>query len=202
MRNYRAWGVVVLVACNPRASAVHEEAGAVATVVPKASPPPETDFEKLSKLTTAEQAVAFTKPKMEDPMNKMGSGHALLALWSVKRLNWVDVAVAKNETTFASVLKDAEEARGKRLCVQGSIVEIEVEKTSEGKVFDGLLHDYARNIYKFSAVGSSGDLVGGSQSRFCGIITGKFDYSNSGGGTGHAIKLVGMFDLPANKVAR
>ena len=76
------------------------------------------------------------------------------------------------------------------------------EMSMVAPIFDGLMLDYARNIYKFSAVGNSGDLVADSQTRLCGIITGKYDYSNSAGGTGHAIKLVGMFDLPANKVVR
>lgn len=31
------------------------------------------------------------------------------------------------------------------------------------------------------------------------VVTGNYDYSNSAGGTGHAVDLVGMFDLPENK---
>jgi hypothetical protein len=30
------------------------------------------------------------------------------------------------------------------------------------------------------------------------VVTGRIDYSNSGGGTTHAIQLVGMFKLPVN----
>ncbi len=55
------------------------------------------------------------------------------------------------------------------------------------------------NIYRFLAAGSSGTLVPQSYGRFCGVVTGTYDYSNSGGGTGHAVEMVGMFDLPENK---
>ena len=153
----------------------------------------------MKKASTLEAALAIATPRMSDTFNKVDEGTALLSVWSIKGLKWSDVSVAKNETSFASVMKDPDEARGKRMCVSGSLIEIAVEKTDAGKVFDGLLHDYSSNLYKFSAVGSTGELVARSQARLCGIITGKYDYSNSGGGTGHAVKLVGMFDLPANK---
>jgi hypothetical protein len=31
------------------------------------------------------------------------------------------------------------------------------------------------------------------------VVAGKYDYVNSGGGTGHAVAAVGMFDLPDNR---
>jgi hypothetical protein len=34
------------------------------------------------------------------------------------------------------------------------------------------------------------------------VVTGKYSYANSGGGTGHAVTLVGVFDLPENKGTR
>lgn len=38
--------------------------------------------------------------------------------------------------------------------------------------------------------------------RFCGVVTGLYDDSNSGVGVGHAVQMVGMFDLPENKPAK
>jgi hypothetical protein len=32
-------------------------------------------------------------------------------------------------------------------------------------------------------------------------VTGRYDYHDSGGGTGHAVQVVGMFDLPENRPA-
>lgn len=52
---------------------------------------------------------------------------------------------------------------------------------------------------RFAAVASTGELVAQSSANFCGVTTGKYSYSNSGGGTTHAVFLVGMFDLPENK---
>ncbi len=40
-----------------------------------------------------------------------------------------------------------------------------------------------------------------SQERFCGVVTGLFDYANSGGGTGHAVAIVGLFDIAENRPA-
>jgi hypothetical protein len=40
---------------------------------------------------------------------------------------------------------------------------------------------------------------GNTAARFCGVVTGLYDYSNSGGGTGHTADIVGMFDLPESK---
>jgi hypothetical protein len=115
-------------------------------------------------------------------------------------MKWADVAVAKDETSFALVRKDADEARGKRMCTSGQVVQIEVQKIpGAGKHSEGLLMSSAGNIYNFIAAGSSGELVERSYARFCGVVTGKYDYSNSAGGEGHAVEIVGLFDLPENK---
>jgi len=70
-----------------------------------------------------------------------------------------------------------------------------------GKHFVGLVMSNAGNLFHFDAVGSTGTLVGTNYARICGVITGLYDYSNSAGGTGHAVQIVGMFDLPENKTA-
>ena len=57
----------------------------------------------------------------------------------------------------------------------------------------------AGNLIYFVNAGSSGELVQNSIARTCGVVTGRFDYSNSGGGVGHAISVVGLFDLPQNR---
>jgi hypothetical protein len=86
----------------------------------------------------------------------------------------------------------------KLLCASGEIVEITAEHSDAGKIYLGGLVDATGTIYRFAAVGSTGDLVQGSSGAFCGVVTGRIDYSNSGGGTTHAIQLVGMFKLPVN----
>lgn len=148
---------VASLGCTKPAGATAEDAaGSTVASTPPAPPPPppETSFDKINKLSTLEGALAFTTPKMSDTFNKTDEGTALLALWSIKGLHWSDVGVAKNETSFAAVMKDPDEARGKRMCASGAIIQIELEKTEAGKVFDGLLRDYSSNLYNFSAVGS------------------------------------------------
>ena len=53
----------------------------------------------------------------------------------------------------------------------------------------------------FFAVQSTGDLVEGSRARLCGVVTGRYSYSNTGNGTTHAVKVVGVFDLAENRSA-
>ena len=102
-------------------------------------------------------------------------------------------------TKYGLVMKDPDRERGKRLCIQGSIIEIHAENSGYGKLFHGGIWSDGGNIYRFIAVGSSGELVERSRASFCGVVIGKQDYSNSAGGMTHAVFLVGMFGLPENK---
>lgn len=163
--------------------------------------PVESPGEQIVKLGYAD-ALAMAQPLMVDVQNDDSDGAALFGLWAAKRMAWLDVAVPKDETTWALTMKDSDETRGKRLCASGSIVQIEVEKTAAGKLGTGLLRSYGGNLYRFFAAGSTGDLVESSDCRLCGVIAGKYDYSNSAGGTGHAVALVGMFDLPQNRTKK
>lgn len=172
------------------------------TPVPEPPPPPpepeETMAQKLAKLGFPE-AVEFVKPMMSDEMNETSKGAVMLAVWGMQKMVWTDVFVAKNETSFALVQKDPDEARGKRMCTSGTIIQIEVTKTDFGKVNEGLLRTNSGNLFNYNMVGGSGELVARSRAKMCGVVIGKYSYSNSGGGTGHAVQLVGMFDLPENK---
>lgn len=146
------------------------------------------------------EAFASLRENMADSRDGDDPATALFALYAARRMRWSDVLVSTDETTFARVRKDSEAERGKRMCIGGSIVEIAVDKiTTGGRMSHGLLLSNGGNLYHFLAAGSSGDLVEQSYGRFCGMVTGSFDYPNSGGGTGHAVSLVGMFDLPENK---
>jgi hypothetical protein len=112
---------------------------------------------------------------------------------------WDDVVVSEDETTYALAKKDIDVARGKRLCFSGTIVQIMAHKNTLGKTDEGLILSEAGNIFYFATIGSSGDLVAQSYGRICGVIADEYDYSNSIGGTGHALDMVGFFDLPENR---
>jgi hypothetical protein len=137
---------------------------------------------------------------MEDSVDGgMSVGTSILALWAAKSLKFSDVEVSQNETNFRLVSKDSEAARGKRMCVSGMLVQIEVEKTPRGKMSIGLLYDSERDLYRFIAAKSSGTLLSEDKARFCGFVTEKMSYKQNGGTTGVAVTLVGMFDLPENR---
>jgi len=163
------------------------------TVIPETKRPPEFEFTSL-----ADAIVAF-KSKMTDFDDAdISQGAAFLALWGAKHMSWEELQ-AVDQGKYALVMKDPDSQRGKRLCTHGGIIEIEVDNGIQDKVYLGGMIDEAARVYRFVAVKSTGDLVGGSVARFCGIVTGKNNYQNSGGGVEHAVHLVGMFDLPENK---
>ena len=185
------------------APALTAQADTRAILSPSPAPAPtptETPAEHVMKLNFA-GAVAFTRPYMEDTVDQDSAGAVMLAAWASRNMKWTDVAVATDETSYALVRKDSDAARGKRICTSGQIIQIEVYKFQSGDrpLSEGLLMSNGGNLYNYIAAGSSGTLVEQSYARFCGVVTGKYDYSNSAGGEGHAVEMVGMFDLPENK---
>lgn len=143
------------------------------------------------------EAIAAYRPEMDDTQEKLSQGAKRLIAWSLDRLTWRELQEVK-ETSIALVAKDSDEERGRRLCVSGSVIEIRAQRVDELKIYDGGIH-VGGDVVRFTALGSSGAIVAHGWARFCGIVTGVFSYSNTGGGTTHAIHAVGMFDLPENK---
>lgn len=162
-------------------------------------PPPEDPRETIQKLTSFTEAFQFALPTMDDTMDEDSVGATLLGFWAMKHMRLSDVRVTSSETSYSKVRKDPDAARGKRMCITGMVVQIQLVKTDFGRIFIGLLMSDSMDLYRFLAVRSTGDLVGKSRGRICGVVTGTYDYHNSGGGTGHAVSLVGVFDLPENR---
>lgn len=169
----------------------------VAAEVPEPTPPAPPPPPSLPD-TLAGALEAYT-PLMNDQgaTDDMPAGLIRLVLWSVTKMTWAAIQ-AQPTSKRALVFKDSEPERGKRICVSGIISEISVERLDEGKVAHVGLYVNG-DVYMTVAVGSTGELVEQSNARFCGVVVGKFSYSNSGGGTTHAVRLVGMFDLKANR---
>lgn len=178
----------------------------VATTKDKApEPPKKTSDELMNEQETATAAFAFAKPLMSDVTidAKKNEGGVLFARWASAHLAWTDVYVANDETSFGKIRKDSEEEIGKRMCISGSIIQIEVVKLDVGKkVSVGLLMSNGGNIYHFVNALSSGEIVQNKYARTCGFVVGAYSYANSGGGTSHGVDLVGIFDLPENKPAK
>jgi len=149
---------------------------------------------------TATLAFAEFRGSMIDAYGEDSKGAEQFASWGALNMEWSDVFVAPDETTFARVQKDPSEERGLRMCSSGDIIEIHAGRTmTGGQIARGLLNSDAGHLYRFIAVKSSGDLGERSRATLCGFVVGTYDYPNSGGGTGHAVAVVGMFDLPENR---
>lgn len=178
-----------------------EPVSEVATTAEDATEQPKEQSVPKIEFLSLEDAIAKTKPEMKDFNDiEISKGAAVFAYWASEHLKWADLQKTEG-SKHALVMKDPDTERGKKLCTNASIVEIQVDNTMPNKVkiYTGGLFDSSMRIYRFIAVGSTGELVANSNAKFCGIITGKNDYTNSAGGVGHAVHLVGMFDLPENK---
>jgi hypothetical protein len=160
-------------------------------------PPPEpTPIEKVLAKGSASEAFQYALGFMDETFNQSSDGTLLFAAWAGQSMQWSDVDISADETSFGKIKKDVNSERGKRMCWSGSIVQI--QKVQDLNVFYGLLSTSRGALISYRAARSTGELVGNSRARFCGFVTGLFDYSNSGGGTGHAIDMVGIFKLPEN----
>ena len=152
--------------------------------------------------TNLVDAIEQVKPQMTDAAagEQSSNGKILLARWAMKNMNFSEIQSLPS-SSFALTMKDPDETRGRKLCIQGSVIEISVEKVPDGKIAIAGMFDASHNIYRVIAVGSSGDITSESRAKFCGVIIGREDYENSNGGVSHAVALVGMFDIPENKTS-
>lgn len=154
---------------------------------------------RLRAAKTLADALPIVRPYMNDTPNESSLGTEMLALWGTGGLTWSDAYSSKDETSPELAKKDIDAERGKRVCRVGTIVEIAKKGTGPTTHFAGLLRSPRGDLFHFLAVRSTGSLVQGSRGRICGVITGLYDYENSGGGVSHALDIVGLFDLPENK---
>lgn len=169
------------------------------TNTPTPPAPTPSPIDELLQKQTLSDAVDYLKPKMTDTFNSFPEAAGYLALWAHnKGFKWGDLKDFK-DSKFGSVLKDPDTERGKRICTNGSIIEISADKSAGFTVYHaGIMNDNFR-VLRMLAVGSTGDLVAQSTAKFCGIVIGKIGFENAAGGTTEAVYAVGLFDLPENK---
>lgn len=165
---------------------------------PTAQVEEKSPVERVMEMPNMTAALAMTMSEMGNRYQNVSPGTALFASWAMKHMSPQDVITTNNEVTFGLAMKDIVEARGKRMCVTGYIIELEIMNLPLGKMGTGKLMDEDRNIYNLLAVRSTGTLVEQDEATFCGIITEKYDYLSSDDMTRHALTLVGMFALPEN----
>ena len=187
--------VVLLVSClDSGGSSGSGQSNAPSEPAGQAAPSP---LERIMAAQNLSQAIEIASPDMTDTSDAVSPGAVELASWASAHLKWPELSRLP-ATRYALVMKDPGRERGKRITVYGSIVEITAEDTRVGKIYEGGMLDSNFNVYRFIAVGSTGDLVQQSEASFTGVVIGRQDYSNSAGGMSHAVYLVGMFNLPEN----
>lgn len=166
--------------------------------LPVPIPAPQPQLPKLDYASLS-AAVEALRPHMSDKFDTPSDGALLLTFWARNNMKWAELQ-SQPQSKYALVMKDADTQRGKRLCASGAIVEIAADSSAGNpKIYTGGIMDDSGRFYRFYAVKSTGELVANSRATFCGIVIGRYDYSNSIGGVAHSVQLVGMFDLAENK---
>lgn len=141
-------------------------------------------------------ALVATVPYMKATHEDANEGTLLFSTWAAKGLRWSLLGTLE-ETKQALVMKDYERELGKRICANGRIAQIQASRTELGTFYEGSISN-GPGYVRFVAVGSTGELVEGSVSKFCGVVTGTYSFANLGGGTTITVQAVGMFALPEN----
>lgn len=207
----RVWAVaaiVALCACNKADGKEFTEAKKAADRAPwsdnpkplpepeKPPPPPKPFLEKPMT-----EALESLRDERFDSVNRFSGPQMKLMLWARRNLRWQDVDVDEDETTAAHVMKDSEPHIGKRMCIKGRITQINATFVNDEKMFQGVMVIRKQPI-TFIAVASTGDLVARNRARFCGLIAGRYDYTNTRNTQSQGFMLVGMFDLPENRTGQ
>ncbi|WP_151777311.1 hypothetical protein [Acinetobacter brisouii] len=159
----------------------------------------EKGLERLLANKTLPEAIAMIKPEMSDEFDALPPAAGLMAVWMENYKTKIGDIQAIESTTRGQILKDSFNERGKKYCVHGQIVEIQVDRSGGFPVYHaGIVSNYT-DVTRVLAVGSTGSLTANSKGTFCGVVIGKIGFTNSVGGTTSAPYIVGMFDLPANR---
>lgn len=167
--------------------------------LPAAVVPEKTAGEAVLENHSFEEASSWSRAYMKDSTDSPSLGAYTLAVWLAERGTLTDVAVERDETSVKLAKKDIAQARGKRTCVRGRVVQVVRDATYPKPLYSGTLATSSYDFVHYLAAGSSGTLVSGNSARLCGVVTGLFTYDNLGGNKTDAVQMVGMFDLPENR---
>ncbi len=153
----------------------------------------------VSMPRTLEDVIKTYTPVEMNYFNEFPPVLASFASWNEQvGTSWNELNLIE-KTSYGKVMKDPVSEYGKLICTTGSIYEIETDRSMSEPLYHGSIVTDNMEIYRFTAFGSSGELVAQSNTKFCGIVAAKFSFDNTIGGITHAPYLFGMFDLPENK---
>ena len=100
------------------------------------------------------------------------------------------------QTKYREAEKSPETERGKLMKYRGQLMQI---KNINDNLCEGTIIQNGWDVVFFYAVGSTKGLYANSWGTFYGIFTQQYSYQNTGGGTTHALVLVGYFDITENR---
>jgi hypothetical protein len=136
---------------------------------------------------------------MTDTPGGVSAGTLILIGWSNRHLQWADVDVAKNETSYELAQTDLEHQKGKRMCVSGTIASIGPVRTDSARYWNGVLNAPGGKQIAFFGVRGNGMLQGASKARLCGVVTDAVGNADQTAHHRRAVVMVGMLDTPDNR---
>jgi hypothetical protein len=188
---------------------VASQSGSVATIAskpasPSAAPGPVGPTDALTTrvalVTSLAEVIPIVRPQMSAGADGYGDGAAVLVAWlGIHKATVESIEAIPDDTDYGMVMKDASAELGKRYCVTGKVITIEV-MPGEPKAYSGLLADGDHGV-RFVAARSTGRIVADSTARYCGIVTGSTSRKGADGKTYRSADTVGLFDLPENRAA-
>jgi hypothetical protein len=153
--------------------------------------------EKVMASPALVDALKVTREEFRD----MPSQESALVAWASDKLKWSEVETKKNESSTLLALKDPFGAYGKRACLTGKVADIQAVRGGDAGAlshFQGRLES-PTEVWSVVAVGDTGELVRGSNAKFCGFVTGVTKSAKGDAGQVDALAVIGMFDLPSNR---
>lgn len=188
---------LTITACSSSDEVAVTESEAEAEVTEPVEAEPAQTIASMPK--TLEDAIKTYKPAEMNYFNEFPAVLATFASWNEQiGTSWNELNLIE-KTSYGKVMKDPVSEYGKLICTTGSIYEIETDRSMSEPLYHGSIVTDNMEVYRFTAFGSSGELVAQSNTNFCGIVAAKFSFDNTIGGITHAPYLFGMFDLPENK---
>lgn len=160
----------------------------LATAAPVAPPPGTTP-------TFLAQAIEGARPQMADTTGVPDEGgNTLLKWWLEKSYPWAQLDGIP-QTQAAAFLANPAGERGKRICAAGTVQSINKKTAAPPHHHEGVLATKEGETIAYDAVLDVTGIAANGQGRFCGIATGVITQADGK----RAVRLVGMFDTPANR---
>jgi hypothetical protein len=152
----------------------------------------------LVRARTIKEAWDAVASEIQDNATEIDPTVLRLAVWYSDHVSYPGDVAGMKKTTVARVLKTPAAERGSAICLKGQVTQIGTVSLEGRPVALGGMVAKDSSVLRFAAVRSTENVVFGTQTEFCGVITGAVAFENAGGWTTHAAQAVGMFSIPEN----